>query len=219
MKTQRKKTNSNDLFAKEGWIIIAISLLLSIGGYILHWSAGLAFTLFALFSLYFFRNPKRVSPKTENGIISPADGKIIFIGEDNERYFSNEPRKKISIFMSPFNVHVNRAPVSGTITNTHYQKGKFLAAFDKRASLENEQSSLEITTPQGKKLVFVQIAGWLARRIVSYPKPNDVLKTGEIFGVIRFGSRMDVYFPHNVELKIQMNQHVKAGETLLGEFV
>lgn len=217
--SKNNKTTQNDLFAKEGWIIIGVSLVLSIVGAIFHWAIGVVFSLFALFSLYFFRNPKRVPANNDKHIISPADGKIIFIGEANERYFSKDNRQKISIFMSPFNVHVNRAPVTGEVTNVHYQKGKFLAAFDQKASLENEQSAIEMQTPDAKKIVFVQIAGWLARRIVSYPKQADRLQKGEIFGVIRFGSRMDVYFPAGVALKVKMNQHVKAGETLLAEFL
>ena len=213
-----KQTTADDHFAKEGWILIAISLGLAIIGVFIHALVALIFVLFAAFTLYFFRNPKRVTPSDADAVICPADGTVIAITEDTERYFSKQKQKRVTVFMSPFNVHVNRSPVSGIITNTHYQSGKFLAAFSERASLENEQSALEIVTSQNQHLVFVQIAGWLARRIISYPQKGDTLVRGNIFGVIRFGSRMDIYLPLDAKVEVTLKQKVFAGETILARW-
>lgn len=217
MKTTTKTTNE-DHFAKEGWMLIGVSLGLALIGIFIHAIVALIFIGFAVFTLYFFRNPKRVTPSDADAVICPADGTVIAIVEDTERYFSKQQQKRVTIFMSPFNVHVNRSPVTGTISNSHYQSGKFLAAFSEKASLENEQAALEIITPSNKRLVFVQIAGWLARRIISYPKKGDNLIAGEIFGVIRFGSRMDIYLPMDAKIEVALKQKVLAGETILARW-
>lgn len=216
--TPKPKTNNNDLFAKEGLIHMVISILLTFFGLILCWPIGIVFFIFTIFTFYFFRNPKRQIPLDPQVILAPADGTVIAITEEEERYFSKTKQKRITIFMSPFNVHVNRSPILGTISNTHYQKGRFLAAFSERASLENEQSALEIVSPANQRLVFVQIAGWLARRIVSYPEKGTRLDAGEIFGVIRFGSRMDVYLPLESKIEVKLQQKVYAGESLLARW-
>lgn len=213
-----KKTTQNDMLAKEGTIHIIVALVITALGFWLHPIAGAVGVAGLLFTIYFFRNPKRVPDEVAGQVISPADGTVIFVGEDEERFFSKAKMKKISIFMSPFNVHVNRAPISGTVQNTHYQKGKFLAAFDERASLENEQSAVEIVGEDQKRIVFVQIAGWLARRIVTYSQPGHTLKKGEIYGVIRFGSRMDVYFPAETEITVKLKDKVQAGKTPIGNW-
>ena len=216
--TQTKKTNQDDLFAKEGWVLIGISLGLAFIGIFIHALVAIVFVGFAAFTLYFFRNPKRNTPPDADAVICPADGTVIAIVEDTERYFSKQKQKRVTIFMSPFNVHVNRSPITGTISNSHYQSGKFLAAFSEKASLENEQSALEIVTPNNKRLVFVQIAGWLARRIISYPHKGENLQAGEIFGVIRFGSRMDIYLPIDAKIEVSLKQNVLAGETILARW-
>lgn len=214
----KQKTNPDDLFAKEGWVLIGISLGLAVISIFIHAILAFIFIGFAAFTLYFFRNPKRVTPQDADAVICPADGTVIAIVEDTERYFSKQKQKRVTVFMSPFNVHVNRSPVTGRISNSHYQSGKFLAAFSEKASLENEQSALEIVTPSNKRLVFVQIAGWLARRIISYPQKGDALNVGEIFGVIRFGSRMDIYLPLDAKIEVVLKQKVLAGETILARW-
>ncbi len=213
-----KQTTDNDPIAKEGFILIAIPLLLSALFAFWHWAAAIPFWALTLFTVYFFRNPKRTPPVADNAVASPADGTVIGIGTGTERYFSGRACQKITIFMSPFNVHVNRAPVTGIVSNTHYQKGKFLAAFSELASLENEQSALEIVTPRNQRIVFVQIAGWLARRIVTYAQKSDLLQKGQIFGLIRFGSRMDIYLPPEAKIQVQMKQKVYAGKTQIAEW-
>lgn len=212
------QTTQNDFFAREGFLYIGSAIALTIIAAIIKPFLGLPFLAYALFALYFFRNPKRVPPADDNLIVSPADGTVIGITETNERYFSKEQLKCISIFMSPFNVHVNRSPVLGRISDTYYQTGKFFAAFSPEASLKNEQSALEIITPKNQRLVFVQIAGWLARRIVRYPQKGSELKKGEIFGLIRFGSRMDVYLPMEAKIAVNLKQKVFAGETVLARW-
>lgn len=123
--------------------------------------------------------------------------------------------KRVTIFMSPFNVHVNRAPASGKVLDTVHHNGKFLAAFSEKASDENERSAVHLKTTEGDEVVFVQIAGWFARRIKSYAKVGDQLLRGKIFGVIKYGSRMDVYFPDDYDWTVKLNQKVKAGETVI----
>jgi phosphatidylserine decarboxylase len=173
---------------------------------------GLAVTLFIAF---FFRNPARIIPPGENAVLAPADGVVIYLGDANEKHLGDE-MTKISIFMSVFNVHINRAPVSGRVVDIFYNKGKFLDVRDSRATFENEQSGIIIETVRGVKLVVVQVAGLIARRIVCYPVKGDSLKRGERFGLIRFGSRLDVYLPKNTEPKVAIGDKTVGGETILG---
>lgn len=153
----------------------------------------------------------------DNLVVSPADGKIIFVGEVDEGRLLKRRLKKVSVFMSPLNVHVNRAPVTGVIKKVEYTQGKFFGAFSDKASLDNEQNALVIESSIGDEILFVQIAGFLARRIVNYVQASDRLNVGEIFGLIRFGSRMDIYFPQDYQFRVKMKDCVKAGETILGE--
>jgi phosphatidylserine decarboxylase len=174
----------------------------------------LAFAFF-LFSLGFFRDPERVIPTGENLIISPADGKVVAICPENDEFVGKATR--VSIFMSIFNVHVNRIPLSGTVRSIDYSKGRFLPAMKPETSFENERNTIGLES--GKiKLKFTQVAGIMARRIVSYLKVNDQVKTGQRFGLIMFGSRVDLLVPETVNLKVKIGDKVTAGYSVIGEF-
>lgn len=209
-------TTEEDKFAKEGRAVLAIGsvfLLLCIAKH--WWTASGIFAIFTAFSFYFFRNPRRVPKGEEQDILSPADGKVVQneIVED-ERYLKKRCRK-IGIFMSLFDVHVNRVPVSGTVEAIEYRRGKFVSANLDKASDENEQNALIIKTKSGINLAVVQIAGIIARRIVCYPIVGNELRRGTIFGMIKFGSRLDVYLPEEGQVNIELGQKVRAGETIL----
>lgn len=173
-------------------------------------------TLLTLFIAYFFRNPKRKIPSLRNIILSPADGRVIHVGQCEEDRFLKERALKVSIFMSPFDVHINRAPASGKVLQTSYHPGKFFVASKDKASLLNEQNALVMETEDRFKILLVQIAGFVARRIVCYVKTGDLLKRGEIFGMIRFGSRVDLYLPAAIQPIVRVGQHLKAGESIIG---
>ncbi len=210
-------TQDRSPIAKEGLPFIAgaavLTLILGLFGWKIPTALGIILTLFIV---YFFRNPERKIPRLQNVILSPADGKIIEVGEAQERRFLSEKTMKVSIFMSLFDVHLNRSPVSGKILQMKYYPGEFYVADSEKASLRNEQNVVLIQTEDQYYLVMVQIAGIVARRIVCYPKPGDLLKRGEIFGLIRFGSRVDLYLPLNVRLAVKVGQKVKAGESIIG---
>jgi phosphatidylserine decarboxylase len=169
----------------------------------------------AVFVICFFRNPRRFIPNEPDAVVAPADGVIIFVGDAREGHLC-EDMLKISIFMSVFNVHINRVPYSGRVVDVFYKSGKFLDARDDKATFENEQSGIIIETEKGLKIVFVQVAGLIARRIVSYAKNGDLLNRGERYGLIRFGSRVDVYLPKNFDLRIAAGHKTVAGETIIG---
>ncbi|OQX86423.1 phosphatidylserine decarboxylase [candidate division KSB1 bacterium 4484_87] len=171
--------------------------------------------VFLLFSFYFFRDPERQTPAMENAIISPADGKIIVIDEVNEPDYFKGRVKKVSIFMSVTDVHVNRIPVSGKVNYFNYKKGSFLPAYHEDASLQNEHTSIGIENEK-MKILFRQIAGILARRIVCHIREGNKVTRGERFGMIKFGSRVDIFVPLHVEIKVKLNDKVKAGETIIG---
>jgi phosphatidylserine decarboxylase len=178
---------------------------------------SLLFLLFSMFLAYFFRDPERIVPAGEDLILSAADGEVISIKPIHDVEFIGKEGTMISVFMSILDVHVNRIPVSGQVNYIRYNKGKFLPAFEDKASLDNEQNELGLDTSQGK-IVLKQIAGIIARRIVCQVKPGDAVKAGERFGMIKFGSRVDHFIPQNAEVKIRLNQKVKAGETVIGVF-
>jgi phosphatidylserine decarboxylase len=169
----------------------------------------LPFLVLTMFGCSFFRNPPRRIPNDDGLILSPADGRIVGIEQ-------GEQNTKVSIFMSVFNCHVNRAPAAGTIEAIRYQRGKFLPANKEEASRHNEQNTLVLQSVEGLKLVFVQVAGILARRIVCYVRKGDEVQRGEIFGAILLGSRLDVYVPHGVEVKVREGERVKGGKSVLG---
>jgi phosphatidylserine decarboxylase len=163
----------------------------------------------------FFRDPERVIPQVPQAVLAPADGKIIFVGPTFEDRFLSKETLKISIFMSIFNVHVNRIPLSGEVESIHYEKGTFFAASLDKASLDNEHNAVVLRTPEGEKIVFVQIAGLIARRIDCWLQPGDLVQQGVRFGMIRFGSRLDVFVPTNSQPAVSKGQHVKAGESII----
>jgi phosphatidylserine decarboxylase len=211
-------------FAREGLIFIVIAALLATGGYAIAlkyrswplWLLAFLLTLIAIWVAYFFRDPERTGERGERLVVAPADGKVVQIIEVDEPAFLKGRAIQISIFMNVFNVHVNRYPVSGTVGYVHYNPGKFLNAAADKASLENEQSSVGIETERYRVLVR-QIAGLIARRIVTYSKVGDPAKQGERFGLIRFGSRVDVFVPVGSKVLVSTGQITTAGVTLVAE--
>lgn len=211
-------------FAREGLVFIVIAALLAAGGYAIAlkyrswplWLLAFLLTLIAIWVAYFFRDPERTGERGERLVVAPADGKIVQIVEVEESAFLKSRAIQISIFMNVFNVHVNRYPVSGTVQYVHYNPGKFLNAAADKASLENEQSSVGIETERYRVLVR-QIAGLIARRIVTYSKVGDDAKQGERFGLIRFGSRVDVFVPIGSKVMVSTGQVTTAGVTVLAE--
>ncbi len=209
--------NHNQPVAVEGYPFIGLFAFVTLVLALLGWAflTFLALCL-TLFSVYFFRNPERVVPDNAEAVVAPADGKVVFVGKVNdERCFHGEA-VKVSIFMSVFNVHVNRVPFPGKIVDMFYNKGQFLNASLDKASLDNEQGGIILEAANGKRLLFVQIAGLIARRIVTYPKVGDLLNKGERYGLIRFGSRVDVYFPADAEVIVRLGERTVAGETIIG---
>lgn len=172
--------------------------------------------VFLVFHFFFFRDPERNIPEGREVIISPADGKIIKISEVEENKYLHGKVLMVSIFMSIFNVHVNRIPVSGKVEYLEHKAGKFKAAFKDKSSELNEQSLIGIKTSQ-TKILFKQIAGLIARRIVNNLKIGDEVKCGERFGMIKYGSRLDVFLPLSTKINVRINERVKAGETIIGE--
>lgn len=177
----------------------------------------LIFLILSTFFLFFFRDPERKVPEGENLILAPADGKVILIKPFGNLEFVGGEGTLVSVFMSLFNVHVNRTPVSGEVKYFRYNPGKFFPAFKDKASLENEQTELGLENEHGK-VVLKQIAGILARRIVCKLKHGDLIKAGDRFGMIKFGSRLDLFLPQDVHIEVKLNQKVRAGETIIGIF-
>jgi len=211
-------------FAREGLLFIVIAVLIAAGGYALAlnrrswplWLLAFLLTIVALWVAYFFRDPERTGERGKQLVIAPADGKIVQIAEVDEPAFLQLKAQRISIFMNVFNVHVNRYPVSGTVQYVHYNKGKFINAAADKASLENEQSSVGIETESNRILVR-QIAGLIARRIVTYSKVGEKVNQGDRMGIIRFGSRVDVFVPVGTKSRVAVGQTTIAGVTVLGE--
>jgi phosphatidylserine decarboxylase len=203
--------------AKEGFLFLIPSALLTLFLVLMGWKIlTLLGILLTLFIAFFFRNPKRKIPSLQNIILSPADGRIIHLGECEEDRFLKERALKVSIFMSVLDVHINRAPVSGKVLEKSYYPGQFLVANAEKSSLLNEQNAFILETEDRLKILLIQIAGFVARRIVCYAKAGDTLRMGEIFGMIRFGSRIDLYLPKEVKPNIRVGQHVKGGESIIG---
>jgi phosphatidylserine decarboxylase len=168
------------------------------------------------FTLYFFRDPDRTPEMSgEDVVISPADGKVVFCGEVDENEFLRSRSKMVSIFMSPVNVHVNRIPANGTVKFLKYIKGEYLVAFDEKSSERNERMLVGIEN-RGNKILFKQIAGFIARRIVCDLKEGQAVTAGERFGMIKFGSRVDVHLPLNCNVKVKLNDKAVAGFTVIG---
>jgi len=171
---------------------------------------------FLIFTLNFFRDPDRTPTSKDNVVVSPADGRILFVKDVLDEKFIKGKAKQVSIFMSPINVHVNRIPITGKVEYIKYHKGEFIAAFEDKASEKNERSEFGILSKFGK-IFFTQVAGFVARRIIYEIKEGDQVKIGERFGMIKFGSRVDVVVPEEWEVKIKKGDNVTAGETILFE--
>lgn len=202
--------------APEGYPFILGFLTLTIlVAFLAPWGATVPSAL-TLFMVYFFRDPERRAPERENIVVSPADGKVILIQDVFEEKFLKSDAVEVSIFMSPLNVHVNRAPCDGSVQAVVHTPGKFLSAFKPEASLQNENIAMLLDTKYGKVLVR-QVAGFLARRAVCRVKPGDSLRMGERYGIIKFSSRLDLYLPKSAQLKVKLGDKVKAGETVIGE--
>jgi len=202
--------------AKQGLPYITGLAVLLVILVLLGWTFIAALTLIAtLLVINFFRDPQRVTPKVPQAIVAPADGQIIFAGRAYEDRFLKEETLKISIFMSIFNVHVNRIPCSGEVETIHYKKGTFFAANLDKASQNNEHNAIVLRISGGKKIVFIQIAGLVARRIDCWLQPGERVRRGERFGMIRFGSRMDIFVPTDSRLAVKKGHRVKAGESIL----
>jgi len=203
--------------AKEGFPFIIPAVLLTVFFIGMGWNLLTFWGIFCtLFMAFFFRNPKRRIPSLENIILSPADGRIIHVGEWQEDRFLKERVLKVSIFMSIFDVHLNRAPASGKVLERKYLPGRFLVANREKSSLLNEQNAFLLEMEDRFKILLVQIAGFVARRIICYAKAGDTLRRGEIFGLILFGSRVDLYLPKGVKPIVRVGQHVKGGESIIG---
>ncbi|MGD8881827.1 MAG: phosphatidylserine decarboxylase family protein [Desulfobacterales bacterium] len=164
----------------------------------------------------FFRDPDRIIPNQPGGIVSPADGKVILAGNADQTSFYEGNCKKISIFMSVLNVHVNRIPFDGNVRDVRHRPGKFFAANLDKASLQNEHNAVFLETEDGQRICVVQVAGLIARRIICKVQPGDDMVRGQRFGLICFGSRLDVYLPENVEFKVAVGDKVKAGASIIG---
>lgn len=202
--------------AKEGYPFIGysafVTLVLAVLGYTL---LSLVMVFLTTFVLSFFRDPERFIPEDDSALVSPADGKVIIVEDVHDTTFMKQDCKKISVFMNVFNVHVNRIPFGGTVEKILYKPGKFYNAESQKGALENEYCASFVTTNRGQKIVFVQIAGLIARRIICWLENEDIVKKGERFGLIRFGSRVDLYLPAEATVNIKVGDKVRAGETIL----
>ena len=211
-------------FAREGLVFIAIAALIAAGTYALAlnrrswplWLLAFLLTVVALWVAYFFRDPERTGARGDQVVVAPADGKVVLIQEVDEPAFMGGRAKRISIFMNVFNVHVNRYPVSGTVAYVKYNAGKFLNAAAEKSSLENEQMSVGVETPRGRVLTR-QIAGLIARRIVTYSKLGETVQQGDRMGLIRFGSRVDVFVPMDAKILVKIGEAPVAGTTVIAE--
>lgn len=210
--------------APEGWPFIKIGFAIEIAFALVAWAwGGLAYVLPVLFGavvvwlFVFFRDPERTGPRGDSVVIAPADGRICSVAEVEEGMYLHGKARRISIFMNVFNVHVNRYPVSGEVEIVHYNPGEFLVASLEKASLVNEQSSIGIISAHGKVLVR-QIAGLVARRIVTDANAGELCRQGERLGMIRFGSRVDVFLAPDVVVKVREGDVVHAGTTVIAEF-
>jgi phosphatidylserine decarboxylase len=200
---------------KEGYYFGLPPLLLGGAAFLAHWPiAAILLVCLAAFVFYFFRDPQRAIPSDPGAVVSPADGRIVVISDEEN---AGRSGKRISIFLAIWNVHVNRSPAAGTITKMDYRPGKFLAAMRARASLENEQNVISLSTASGE-MVFKQIAGLIARRVVCWKKQGDIVLRGERIGLVRFGSRVDLWVPREVEILVALGDNVKGGSSVLARW-
>ncbi|MGO9613720.1 MAG: phosphatidylserine decarboxylase family protein [Dissulfurispiraceae bacterium] len=202
--------------AREGYPFIIFSLFATlivyfIGGML----AALVPFVLTVFMAFFFRDPERSIPEVDDIFVSPADGKVILIQKAYDDRYTEKDVLEIGIFMSPFNVHVNRAPCDGTVDSVTHTPGRFFSAFKHAASLQNENVTMVLITRYGK-IVVRQVAGFLARRAICRVKSGDILKKGDRFGIIKFSSRLDLYLPPNTAVNVKVGDPVRAGQTILG---
>lgn len=215
------------MFAKDGYGVILKSFILAVlvsisGAYFGGFAFYLALVLSCLmvaFTLYFFRDPERTTPPGEHLLIAPADGKVIDIKEVYEDKYLKTQATQISIFLSPLDVHVNRIPLSGKVEYANYVPGEYLVAWHEKASELNERSEFGVKHSSGTKMFFRQITGYVARRIVFHIKEGDDVRAGERFGMMKFGSRMDIVVPSGINLFIKPGIRTVGGETVIGEVV
>ncbi|WP_333023162.1 phosphatidylserine decarboxylase [Wolbachia endosymbiont of Pentidionis agamae] len=202
---------------KEGYIFIISAFIISCIAFSISWGFGVTCLFPTLLCVYFFRDPARSVPKDENLILSPADGTILKIEQVNHQSLGRDEKFTcISIFLSVLNVHVNRIPIYGIIKEMEYRKGKFISAANNKSSNENEKQVIVIEHQDGQEIIVEQIAGFIARRIVCNLKVSQDVKAGERFGIIRFGSRVNIYIPSNLEILVSEGQTVVGGETIIG---
>ncbi len=189
-------------------------LLAGVAALFLRWEgAGIAVILLAFFVFSFFRNPDRVIPTGPGAVVSPGDGRVVVVTDEEHE---GRPGKRVSIFLAVWNVHVNRAPYAGVVQKMEYRPGKFFAAMQARASTENEQNIFTLSTDAGE-IVFKQIAGLIARRVVSWKKQGDMVERGERIGLVRFGSRVDLWVPREAQITVKPGQNVKGGSSILAQ--
>ena len=209
-------------FAREGLVFIGIAAVVTVGTYAAAlgrrswplWILAFLFTLVTLWVAYFFRDPERVGERGPDVLIAPADGRVVMVTEVDEPAFIHGRAMRISIFMNVFNVHVNRYPVAGTVRFVHYNPGRFLNAATEKSSLENEQMSVGLEH-NGSRILVRQIAGLIARRIVTYSREGEQVEQGERMGIIRFGSRVDVFMPPDAEVRVKVGETTVAGTTII----
>jgi phosphatidylserine decarboxylase len=212
------------MIAREGLHIILVGLVLTAGFIVVAsrydskvlFALSVVFGILTLFSTFFFRDPVRNISVGPGGLVSPADGRVIAVETITDNQIVGDEAIKVSIFLSVFDVHINRVPASGKIDFVRYNPGKFLVAFKDKASHLNEQTEIGMTTETGHKIVFKQIAGLIARRIVCKLKQGDEVSVGDRFGMIRYGSRAELIVPKDTEIKVKVGQHIKGGEGIIG---
>ncbi len=207
----------NFFIAKEGISFLIPSILVTIFFGLMGWDILLFLgIIISVFIVFFFRNPSRTIPPAKDAIVAPADGRIVEINQCEEKDFLKDRTLKLSIFMSLFDVHINRAPTSGKVIEIKHRPGRFMMANMDKSSQLNEQNAILIETDDNMKILLVQVAGFIARRIVCYLNPGDILRKGEIFGMIQFGSRIDLYLPIRFKPAVRLGDHVKGGESIIG---
>jgi len=206
--------------AREGYpLIIGSAFATAIGAFLGLYELALFFLAVTIFVSCFFRDPERVIPEEKGALVSPADGKVLGVSVVQESEFAAEKMLKVSIFMSIFNVHVNRIPDNGRVTDIAYYPGKFFSANLDKASRDNERNAVSMEIGRGRKLIVVQVAGLIARRIICKIRKGDRLSRGERFGMIRFGSRLDVYLPPETVPAVSVGDKVLAGTSVLGHLL
>lgn len=210
--------NQPYLIAREGIPYVVISALLTVLGFLIHSALGIFLIIITFFMAYFFRNPKRNIPSEEGLVLSPADGVIMEVSDVYEDRYLKGKAKKVSIFLSVFNVHLNRIPIRGQVEYRAYREGQFLPAFKSHASEINEKSFVGIAN-EHVKIMVTQVTGFIARRIVCWVKVGDNLNQGDLFGLIKFGSCTEIFLPPEVDIKVVKGDKVVGGESIIGRLL